>query len=314
MISNVPFWRAARVVAAILVVLVLLFGTSPALAAQDRKPPTKPANLRVTSLTPHRVTLAWDPSTDNSGTFTYRVFVSWGSTTTLPQTQTTYSVSLVPANTYSFYVYAVDGSGNVSQRSNTLTVTTPPDTTPPSPPVVSLVGVNPTEVSLQWTASTDDGLHIRYQVFVNGSPSGVETLNVLAAVVHGLTPETTYEITVQARDLYGENVSVPSNVLTVTTPAVSATDTEPPSSPGCCWGGDVGGLELNIFWGQSFDNQTSQASIMYEIYLNGVLDHATTGDRAVVYTTQFGDNTITLIAVDGAGNRSEPSTVTFFVQ
>src|SRR5687768_3259791 len=117
MIKNVPFWRTTRLAAAILVVLVSLFGTSSALAARDRKAPTRPTNLRVTSLTPHRVTLAWDPSTDNSGTFTYRVFVSWGSTTTLPQTQTTYSVGLVPANTYSFYVYAVDGSGNVSQRS-----------------------------------------------------------------------------------------------------------------------------------------------------------------------------------------------------
>jgi chitodextrinase len=221
---------------------------------------------------------------------------------------------LVPANTYSFYVYAVDGSGNVSQRSNTLTVTTPPDTIAPTSPVVSLVDVNPTEVSLQWTASTDDGLHIRYQVIVNGSPSGVETLNGLAAVLHGLTPETTYEITVQASDLYGGNMAPPSNVLTVTTPAVSATDAEPPSTPGCCWGGDVGGLELNISWGHSFDNQTAQASIMYEIYLNGVFDHATTGDRAVVYVTQTGDNTITLIAVDGAGNRSDPSTATFFVQ
>ena len=316
MIRNMPYGRAARVavILVVLATLVSLFGTTPALAARDRKPPTKPANLRVTSLTPHRVTLAWDRSTDNSGTFTYRVFVSWGSTTTLPQTQTTYSVSLVPANTYSFYVYAVDGSGNISQRSNTLTVTTPPDTTAPSPPVVSLVGVNPTEVSLRWTASTDDGLHIRYQVFVNGSPSGVETLNGLAAVLHGLTPETTYEITVQASDFYGGNLAPPSNVLTVTTPAVSATDTEPPSAPGCCWGGDVGGLELNIFWGHSFDNQTAQASIMYEIYLNGVLDHATTGDRAVLYTTQTGDNTITLIAIDGAGNRSAPSSATFFVQ
>jgi chitodextrinase len=314
MIRTVRFWRTTRVAAVILVVLVSLFGTSPALAAKDRKPPTKPANLRVTSLTAHNVMLAWNPSTDDSGTFSYRVFVSYGFTYTVPQTQTTFSVGLVPANTYSFYVYAVDGSGNVSQRSNTLTVTTPPDTTPPSSPVVSLAGVNPTEVSLQWTASTDDGLHIRYQVFVNGSPSGVETLNGLAAVLHGLTPETTYAITVQARDLYGENVSAPSNVLTVTTPAVSATDTEPPSAPGCCWGGDVGGLELNIFWGQSFDNQTPQASIAYEIYLNGVLDHTTTGDRAVLYTTQFGENTVTLIAVDGAGNRSEPSTVTFLVQ
>jgi chitodextrinase len=314
MIRTVPSRRTTRVAAVILVVLVSLFGTSTALAAGDRKPPTKPANLRMTSLTPHRVTLAWDPSHDNSGTFTYRVFVSWGSTTTLPQTQTTYSVSLVPANTYSFYVYAVDGSGNVSQRSNTLTVTTPPDTTAPTAPVVSLAGVNPTEVSLTWTASTDDSLHIRYQVLVNGSPSGVETLNGLAAVLHGLTPETTYEISVQARDEYGGNLAPLSNVLTVTTPAVSATDTEPPSAPGCCWGGDVGGLELNVSWAQSFDNQTPQASIAYEVYLNGVWQETTSADRAVIYTTQTGDNTVTIIAVDDAGNRSAPSSMTFFVQ
>jgi hypothetical protein len=62
-----PFWVAARA-AALAFVLALVLGAAPALAAQDRKPPTKPANLRVTSLTPHRVTLAWDPSTDNSGT------------------------------------------------------------------------------------------------------------------------------------------------------------------------------------------------------------------------------------------------------
>jgi chitodextrinase len=326
MISNMRSWRAASV-AAILVMLVSMFGASPASAgtesligqngpaAADRKPPTKPTNLRVTSLTPYRVTLAWDPSRDNSGTFSYRLFVSWGSTYTVPQTQTTFTVlALAPNNTYSFYVYAVDGSGNVSQRSNTVTVTTPPDTIAPTAPVVSLVGVNPTEMSLQWTASTDDSLHIRYEVIVNGSPSGVQTLNGLAAVLHGLTPETTYEIAVQARDEYGGNLAPLSNILTVTTPAVSATDTEPPSAPGCCWGGDVGGLELNIFWGHSFDNQTPQASIVYEIYLNGAFDHATTGTRAVLYTTQTGDNTITMIAVDGAGNRSAPVTVTFFVQ
>jgi hypothetical protein len=106
----------------------------------------------------------------------------------------------------------------------------------------------------------------------------------------------------------------PSNVLTVTTPAVSATDTEPPSSPGCCWGGDVGGLELNVSWAQSFDNQTPQTSIAYEVYLNGVWQETTSADRAVIYTTQFGDNTVTIIAVDDADNRSAPSSMTFFVQ
>jgi len=56
-------------VAAILLVLVSAFGTSPALAARDLTPPTRPTNLRVTSITSYQVSLAWNPSTDNSGTF-----------------------------------------------------------------------------------------------------------------------------------------------------------------------------------------------------------------------------------------------------
>ena len=72
MIRNISLWRAATV-AAILVMLVSIFGTSPALAAGDRTAPTKPTNLRVTSTTPYNVSLAWNSSTDNSGSFSYKV-------------------------------------------------------------------------------------------------------------------------------------------------------------------------------------------------------------------------------------------------
>jgi len=310
-----PSWVAARA-AALAVILSLVLGISPALAAGDRTPPTKPTNLRVTSTTSYQVLLAWNPSTDNSGTFSYRVVVSNGATYTVPQTQTTFTLFVAPIGTYSFYVYAVDGSGNKSQRSNTVSATPPPDTTAPSAPVVSVVGVNPTEVSLVWTASTDDGPYLFYQVFVNGSPN-VDAGQKRFAVVHGLTPETTYEITVKARDLYGPpNVSAPSNVVTVTTSAVSATDTEPPSSPRDLYGWDAGdgAREINLFWTESFDNQTPQASIAYEIYMNGVLDHTTSGDRAILYANQGGENTFTVIAVDDAGNRSEPASITIVSQ
>ena len=310
--KNVSFWRTARVAAAILVVLVSVIGTSPASAAGDRQAPTKPSNLRVTSLTSYRVVLAWNASTDNSGSFSYKVVVGNGATYTLPQTQTTFTAFVAPNGTYSFYVYAIDGSGNKSTKSNTVSATPPPDTTAPSPPVVSLAGVNPTEVSLSWTASTDDGPYLFYQVFVNGSPS-VDAKQNQFAVVHGLSPQTTYQITVKARDLYGApNVSAPSNVLTVTTSAVSATDTEPPSSPGNLNGYvvDDGAREINLFWIQSFDNQTAQASLAYEVYLNGVLDDTTCCDRAVLYATHGGENVLTVIAVDDAGNRSQPASIT----
>jgi chitodextrinase len=299
-----------------LVVLVSFFGTSPALAARDRTPPTKPTNLRVTSVTSYRVSLAWNPSTDNSGTFSYRVVVSDGSTYTLPQTQTTFTHFVAPLGTYSFYVFAVDGAGNRSLRSNTVSATPPPDTTAPTPPVVSVVGVNPTEVALEWTASTDDGPYLFYQVFVNGSPS-VDARQNRFAVVQGLTPETTYEFTVKARDLYGPpNVSAPSNVVTVTTAAVGGADTEPPTAPGNLHGWDAGdgAREINLFWTQSVDNQTPQPSIVYEVYMNGVLDHTTGGGRAILYASQAGENVFTVIAVDQAGNRSAPASVTIVSQ
>jgi chitodextrinase len=315
MISNMQYWRAARV-AAILVVLLSIFGTTPVLAARDRTPPTRPTNLRATSVTSYQVQLAWNASTDNSGSFSYRVVVSDGGTYTVPQTQTTFTAFVAPIGTYSFYVYAVDGSGNRSLRSNTVSVTPPPDTTAPTPPVVSVTGVNPTEVSLTWTASTDDGPYLFYQVFVNGSPS-VDARQNRFAVIHGLTPETTYQITVKARDLYGPpNVSAPSNVVTVTTAAVGGEDTEPPSMPGNLHGWDAGdgAREINLFWTQSVDNQTPQASIVYEVYMNGVLDHTTGGGRTILYATQAGENTFTVIAVDAAGNRSAPASITIVSQ
>jgi hypothetical protein len=315
MIRNIPYWRTA-LVAAVILVLVSIFGTSPALAARDRTPPTRPTNLRATSIKSYRVSLAWNPSTDNSGTFSYRIVVSDGATYTVPQSQTTFNLFVAPIGTYSVYVYAVDGSGNRSLRSNTVSATPPPDTTAPTPPVVSVVGVNPTEVSIEWTASTDDGPYLFYQVFVNSS-SNVDAGQNRFAVIHGLTPETTYQITVKARDLYGApNISAPSNVVTVTTEATSAIDTEPPSAPGNLYGWDVGdgAREINLFWTESVDNQTPQASIVYEVYQNGALDHTTGGDRTILYANQAGENIFTVIAVDDAGNRSEPANVTIVSQ
>jgi hypothetical protein len=169
-------------------------------------------------------------------------------------------------------------------------------------------------VSLQWTASTDDGPYLFYEVLVDGSP-GLDAGQNRSAVVQGLAPETTYQFTVKARDLYGPpNVSAPSNVVTVTTSAVSSTDTQPPSAPTNLYGWDVGdgAREINLFWTGSIDDQTPQASIVYEVYLNGVLDHTTTGDRTILYATQAGDNLYTLIAVDQAGNRSQPASITIF--
>ena len=45
----------------------------PTTIAGDKSTPTTPTDLRVTGVTRTSVSLAWNPSTDNSGTFSYVV-------------------------------------------------------------------------------------------------------------------------------------------------------------------------------------------------------------------------------------------------
>src|SRR4029450_2585752 len=112
-------------VTAVLIVLSLLLSPSPVLAARDRTAPTTPTDLRTTAITATSVTLAWSPSTDNSGSVSYRVrLISPSTEKVANQTSLTWT-SLSPGTTYSFYVYAVDKAGNRSVNSNTLAVTTP---------------------------------------------------------------------------------------------------------------------------------------------------------------------------------------------
>src|SRR3954452_19433129 len=133
-----------RAVGAAVLVLVALAVAGPVAAGKkpppptgDKTPPTTPTNLRVTSLSQTSVTLAWDPSTDNSGSFSYSVNKD-GQGFTVPQTQTSYTIDWLSAGrTYTFYVTAVDSSLNTSGRSNIVTVTTPADTAAPPAPTLS---------------------------------------------------------------------------------------------------------------------------------------------------------------------------------
>ena len=107
-------------------VLTMLFGSS-VLSAQfrDRIPPTAPTNLVVTATTEHSVSLAWSPSTDNSGRFSYIICCA-GTTVTVSQTMTSHTLEgLQSGKTYTFRVYAKDAAGNLSKSSNPVTVTLP---------------------------------------------------------------------------------------------------------------------------------------------------------------------------------------------
>jgi hypothetical protein len=80
------------------------------------------------------------------------------------------------------------------------------------------------------------------------------------------------------------------------------------------------GLSANVFgdgetwltWAASTDNATPSALITYEVFLNGQFDQGIGGGytQAILYAQMGVLNTIDVIAVDGAGNRSAPASVT----
>jgi chitodextrinase len=300
-----------RVTGAALALVLALVVVGSVAAARDRTPPTTPTDLRATNLTQTSVTLAWNPSTDKSGTVTYSVYKD-GQPFTVPQGQTTYTIDwLSPGRTYSFYVTASDPSLNQSARSNTVTVTTLRDTTPPTPPVLSGSVRGPSQVSLTWTRSTDDitWWTLGYRIFANGAPvtAHVNWYGERSVILRHLTPATSYTFTVEANDLNGNTTM--SNEVTLTTEATS--DVTPPSAPtNVRIVRDQGCGEVWVGWTQSTDDTDPQYAIEYEIYVNGVLSPLAVGagiDEDFVYATAFGENTFTVKAVDRAGNTSEAS-------
>jgi fibronectin type 3 domain-containing protein len=316
--KNAVARRSAGTALALVLTFVLVGSAAAATAKKpppppptgDRTPPTAPTNLRSTNLSFKAVTLAWDPSTDNSGSVTYSV-VKDGQGFTVPQGQTSYTVDwLSPGQTYTFYVVAYDKSLNQSAPSNTVTVTTPQDTVPPSTPALAGFVRGPSQVELSWTRSTDAlSDFVTYRIF-SGGVQITEHVNWYAetrVVLRHLTRATTYTFTVQARDASGNTAT--SNPITLTTEASS--DFTPPSVPtNVRIVGSNGCPEFFVGWTQSTDDTDPQYLIEYEIYVNGVLSPLAVSagvDNDFVYATATGANTFTVKAVDRAGNTSAAS-------
>lgn len=299
-----------RVVACLTAFVAFALLATAATAALDRRPPTKPGSLRVTAKTLTSVSMAWNASTDNSGSFTYRVRL-WGDPTvvTLPRTETSYTwTGLRPGVQYYFWVEAVDGSDNKA-TSDLLVVETLRDTTPPSTPGnVTVVDVTASQVSLSWDASTDDsGLVDLYQVHVSPVAGNVVLTGATSATVTGLAPSTTYAFTVRARDA-GWNFSAPSVAVTATTGV--STDVTPPSAPTNLTVSDMSSCEIVVRWTQSTDDQDPQSAIRYRLFSSGRPDPNFAHVIGVGRWTSYGfagSNTFLLYAVDSAGNVSAPS-------
>jgi chitodextrinase len=299
-------------------IVAVLCGSSllSAQSLRDRVPPTAPTNLVVTATTPQSVSLAWGPSSDNSGRFTYLICCAGGTNVVVSQTVTSHTVEgLQSGKTYVFRVYARDAAGNLSKSSNPVTITLPGQIAAPTKPVVDLLEVGPTHASLTWV-STDDGSTIWYTIYIDGQPvftmnSRSGTFTCASVLVPTgcvpLEPATTYTFTVRARDVDG-NLSPFSDPFPVTTEPANPADHTPPTTPSNISIEDTGGFVL-VGWDPSTDDITPQRFIRYDVYVDGEVRAVVVGTTSAEVEIYPGENSsITVIAVDAAGNESEPGT------
>ena len=301
-----------RTVFAVVLVLALV-AVSAAPAKKPPPPPpggggssSGPTNLRITASSDTSISLAWDAAKGGSATWWYCVVRNGEGCLRVDPPTTTLSLSrLWPGRTTTYTVVTVDVNGHRSAPSNSVTHTTPPDTTPPSPaPVVSLQNAWPTRISVSWTLARDELTQTWHDLYIDGVVHFEAFLTPWT--IFYLDPESTHTFQVKARDYFGNTVE--SNVLTVTTPP--KTDNNPPTAPtNLRFSSETAPPELWLTWNQSSDDTDSAGLILYETYLNGVLvpDGLVGGTNTIVYCRDIGPATVTLRAVDTSGNRSGPS-------
>jgi chitin-binding protein len=166
--------------------------------------------------------------------------------------------------------------------------------------------VGPTHASLAWSA-TDDGPFVWYWVYKDGVPI-LQGIRNGTGIAHLLQPTSSYTFTVRARDFAGNWAPVSAPVR-VTTTAANPNDVTPPTPPGNLRE-DHYDTEIELSWDQSTDDLDPQWIIRYDVLVNGVLNAIVVGQGRTIVSGVAGLNTIEVVAVDTAGNRSIASTIT----
>ena len=184
---------------------------------------TAPGDVHSTAVTATQIDLAWTASTPAAGVAGYTILRNGVSIGTAA-TPVFVDGGLTPATSYTYTVVGNTAGGSTSAPSIPVAITTlpaagGPDTEAPGAPgAFSGTAASSRQVSLTWTAATDNVGIAGYQVTRDGSL--IATVTTLSYVDSGLTAGTTYLYAVVAVDAAG-NTSAPAST-SVTTPAESS--------------------------------------------------------------------------------------------
>ncbi|MFK5959150.1 MAG: endonuclease [Lutibacter sp.] len=179
--------------------------------------------------------------------------------------------------------------------------TTPDTEAPTAPTNVVASNITNTTVDLNWTASTDNIAVTNYEIFVDGLSYATSATN--SATLTGLTQNTSYAITVYAKDAFG-NTSAVSNTANITT--TNIIDVDAPTVPTSLIVSNETNTTIDVSWTASTDNM---AVASYDIYVDGTYN-ATTALTSYTVTGLSASTTytFTVLAKDTSNNSSAQST------
>jgi len=185
----------------------------------DTTAPTVPTNLYSGSPSGCTVSLQWTASSDNVGVTGYEVFCDGVSLGTVTGTSATVTVP-TEGTSHVLQVRALDGAGNWSALSSSLTVEISDGSPPTAPSTLTLNAVSASSITMSWSASTDNVDVVGYKIYRGDTQVGQVT--GLSFTDSGLSSSTTYTYTVVAYDAAG-NLSASSPTLTAQTSSSTTT-------------------------------------------------------------------------------------------
>ena len=210
---------------------VIPFYSNQAVAA-DTTPPSVPSSLKIVAKTDTSVSISWSASTDNVGVKNYRIYRNGNSITSVNGTVNNDS-PLRASTTYTYSVAAVDTSGNQSNQSAGLSVTTlasggsgggTTDTQAPTVPQnLKANSTTATQVNLTWSVSTDNIGVTGYRIYRNGTAAGTTSGNSYAD--SNLASSTQYSYSVTAYDNAGNQSNQSSSINASTLAGIIPTPT-----------------------------------------------------------------------------------------
>lgn len=257
-----------------------------------------PPRLSAVAASPTQIVLAWVPPADSAAVVGYEVFRGdelVASTTSLNAAES----GLLPWREYCYTVRAYNAAGRWLEASQPACATTLDEEAPTTPTDIVVKGVSETEVEITWSPSRDDAGVLWYEVWreERGTLAAVEETHLRE---RHLQPWTQYCYTIRARDAAG-NWSAMSRKACGRTLYKTA-----PGSPLALVAKAKSDTEIELSWEAAVSEIPVQR---YEVSRDG----ASFAHGATTHMYQGGlkparEYCYEVVAVDGAGNRSKPTT------